>query len=165
MNDQLDSKGKLESSGQIQLVGFTIDDEPFGLDILAVQEINRMAKITKVPQTPEFVEGVINLRGTVIPVIDLRKKLGLPSKVHDKHTRIIVAEITTRTIGFVVDTVTEVIRIAKNLVDSLPELVSGKDQDYIRGVGKLDKRLLMLLDIDAMFSSSEQEQISETAST
>ena len=95
----------------LQLVTFSTGDEEFGVDILRVQEIIRTMAITKVPKAPEFVEGVINLRGKVIPIIDLRRRFGLQSKAHDKHTRIIVIEINTMIVGFVVDSVSEVLRI------------------------------------------------------
>ena len=139
----------------LQLVGFNLGDEEFGVDILKVQEINRMIDITKVPQSPDYVEGVINLRGEIIPVIDLRKRFGLPKKDPDRHTRIIVAEVGESTLGFVVDAVSEVIRIKSNTVEPPPPIVKGQHAEYIQGVGKLDGRLLMLLDIDKVLTQSE----------
>lgn len=143
----------------IQLVGFNLGDEEFGVDILKVQEINRMVDITKVPQSPDFVEGVINLRGEIIPVIDLRKRFGLSKKDPDRHTRIIVAEVGENTIGFVVDAVSEVIRIKSSTVEPPPQIVKGQQADYIQGVGKLDDRLLMLLDIEKVLTRSEISHI------
>lgn len=147
----------------LQLVGFTLGNEDFGVDILSVQEINRVTEITKIPSTPDFVKGVINLRGNVIPVIDLRSRLGMAEKEHDKQTRIIVADVDDRTVGLVVDAVSEVIRMDSNLVEPPPALIAGSTgkRDYIKGVGKLDDKLLMLLDINSMFSKEEQEQLSE----
>ena len=139
----------------LQLVGFNLGDEEFGVDILKVQEINRMIEITKVPQSPDFVEGVINLRGEIIPVIDLRKRFGLSKKDPDRHTRIIVAEVGESTLGFVVDAVSEVIRIKSDTVEPPPPIVKGQHAEYIQGVGKLDDRLLMLLDIDKILSATE----------
>lgn len=158
------STGSL-SDDLIQLVGFNLGDEDYGVDILRVQEINRMVDITKVPQAPEFVEGVINLRGTVIPVIDLRSRLGMPQKEHDRQTRIIVAEIDKRTIGFVVDSVSEVIRIPSKTVEPPPPIVAGHGSEYIEGVGKMDDRLLMLIDINKLFSQSEMNKFSQLADT
>ena len=150
----------------LQLVGFTLGDEDFGVDILSVQEINRVTEITKIPSTPDFVKGVINLRGNVIPVIDLRSRLGMPEREHDKQTRIIVADVDDRTVGLVVDAVSEVIRMDANLVEPPPEIIVGAGDKgrYIKGVGKLDDKLLMLLDINSMFSKQEQEQLSEIES-
>ena len=147
----------------LQLVGFTLGEEDFGVDILSVQEINRVTEITKIPSTPDFVKGVINLRGNVIPVIDLRNRLGMPEKEHDKQTRIIVADVDDRTVGLVVDAVSEVIRMDSKLVEPPPELIGATDEKgkYIKGVGKLDDKLLMLLDINSMFSKQEQEQLSK----
>ena len=147
----------------LQLVGFNLGEEEFGVDILKVQEINRMVEITKVPQSPDFVEGVINLRGEIIPVIDLRKRFGIPERDYDKQTRIIVAEIGESTIGFVVDAVSEVIRINSNTVEQPPQIVTGQQADYIQGVGKLDDRLLMLLDIDKVLTQSEISHLDEMA--
>ena len=112
----------LSKSGNeiLQLVTFSIGEEDFGVDILKVQEIIRMMDITKVPRAPEFVEGVINLRGKVIPIIDLRRRFGRTPKPHDKDTRIIVIEMSGIIVGFVVDAVSEVLRIPKSTVEAAP---------------------------------------------
>jgi purine-binding chemotaxis protein CheW len=145
----------------LQLVTFSIGDEEFGVEILKVQEINRMMEITRVPKAPDFVEGVINLRGRVIPVIDLRKRFGLESKVHDKDTRIIVIEINKMIVGFVVDAVSEVLRIPADTVEPPPPVVAGLDSEYISGVGKLEDRLLILLDLDRLLTRQEKSQLSQ----
>lgn len=145
----------------IQLVTFSIGDEEFGVDILKVQEIIRMLDITRVPRAPQFVEGVINLRGKVIPIIDLRRRFGLATRKHDKDTRIIVIEINKMVVGFVVDSVSEVLRIPANTVEPPPPVVSGLDSEYINGVGKLQDRLLILLDLDRLLSREEQKILSQ----
>jgi purine-binding chemotaxis protein CheW len=145
----------------LQLVTFSIGEEEFGVEILKVQEINRMMEITRVPKAPDFVEGVINLRGRVIPVIDLRKRFGLESKVHDKDTRIIVIEINKMIVGFVVDAVSEVLRIPADTVEPPPPVVAGLDSEYISGVGKLEDRLLILLDLDRLLTRQEKSQLSQ----
>jgi purine-binding chemotaxis protein CheW len=132
----------------LQLVSFHLGEEEFGVDILRVQEINRMREITRVPDSPDYVQGVINLRGQVVPVVDLRKRFGLPHKENDKDTRIIVVEIFGKIIGFIVDSVNEVLRIPANITESPPSLVAGSDKNYITGVGKLNDRLLILLDLE-----------------
>jgi purine-binding chemotaxis protein CheW len=139
---------KTEITDLLQLVSFKIGAEEFGVDILKVQEINKMTQITKVPNAPDFVEGVINLRGRVIPIIDLRTRLGLEKIEHTKDTRIIVVELDGKTVGFIVDAVNEVLRIPANITEKPPELVAGIDADYITAVGKLEDRLLILLDLD-----------------
>ncbi|MBI4804786.1 MAG: chemotaxis protein CheW [Desulfovibrio sp.] len=144
-----------DSGTLLQLVTFTISNEEFGLDILRVQEIIRTMEITKVPRAPDFVEGVINLRGKVIPIIDLRKRFGMESKKHDSQTRIIVVEIHSMIVGFVVDSVSEVLRIQSSTVEPPPAVVSGVESEYISGVGKLEDRLLILIDLDKLLSEEE----------
>ena len=143
----------------LQLVTFSIGSEEFGVDILKVIEIIRTMEITKVPKAPAFVEGVINLRGLVIPIIDLRRRFGLAEKAGDSDTRIIVIEINGMSVGFVVDSVSEVLRIPANTVEPAPAVVSGLDSDYISGVGKLEDRLLILLDLDKLLSSEDMENL------
>jgi purine-binding chemotaxis protein CheW len=142
----------------LQLVTFAISEEEFGIDILKVQEIIRIMDITKVPASPPHVEGVINLRGKVIPVIDLRSRFGMEPRQHDNQTRIIVIELHGMIVGFVVDGVSEVLRIQSNTVEPPPPVVSGIESEYIKGVGKLDNRLLILLDLDKLISSDEMSQ-------
>ncbi|HDQ39460.1 MAG TPA: chemotaxis protein CheW [Desulfonatronum sp.] len=144
----------------LQLVTFHIGEEEFGVEILTVQEIIRMMGITRVPKAPDFVEGVINLRGKVIPIIDLRKRFGMTAQEHDKHTRIIVIEINKVIVGFVVDSVSEVLRIPANTVEPPPAIISGIESEYISGVGKLADRLLILLDLDRLLSKGEQHMLS-----
>ena len=103
----MEENARRQDDALIQLVTFSIGDEEFGVDILKVQEIIRTMEITRVPRAPEFVEGVINLRGKVIPIIDLRRRFKLVDRAHDKHTRIIVIEISSMVVGFVVDSVSE----------------------------------------------------------
>jgi purine-binding chemotaxis protein CheW len=147
---------KKTSSELLQLVSFVLGNEEFGVDILCVQEINRMLQITKVPNAPGYVDGVINLRGRVIPVIDLRQKLGLPRKEHDNNTRIIVVEVNNKTIGFIVDGVREVLRIPVSITEAPPEIVSGINSEYIKSVGKLEDRLLILIDLEKILSKSDE---------
>ncbi len=143
----------------LQLVTFSIGEEEFGVDILKVQEIIRTMEITKVPRAQDFVEGVINLRGKVIPIIDLRRRFGLDSKAHDKHTRLIVIEINNMIVGFVVDSVSEVLRIPASTVEPPPPVVAGMESEYISGVGKLQDRLLILLDLDKLLSNEDMEAL------
>ena len=145
----------------LQLVSFKIGDAEFGVDILSVQEINKMMELTLVPNTPDFIEGVVNLRGRIIPVINLRSRLGLPVKEYDLETRIIVVEMTDKTLGFIVDEVKEVLRIPKSITEPPPQIVSGIDSDYITAIGKLEDRLLILLDLNRILSKEEANQLEE----
>jgi purine-binding chemotaxis protein CheW len=148
---------KVSSNEVLQLVSFYLGNEEFAVDILNVQEINRMVEITRVPRAPHFVEGVINLRGKIIPIIDLRKRLNLPEKDHDQQTRIMVVDVDNRTIGLVVDAVSEVLRLPIDTIEPPPPILAGVDTEYIKGVGKLGNRLLILLDLNKIFAEKEPE--------
>jgi len=154
---------KKETSEILQLVGFKIGMEEFGINILAVQEIIKIIDITKVPNASEYIEGVINLRGRIIPIVHLRKRLGMPIIEMDKNTRIIVVEISGKTIGFIVDEVQEVLRISTDITEKPPELVSGVDSDYITAVAKLEERLLILLDLEKTLANEELEELEQVS--
>ncbi len=141
----------------LQLVTFSIGSEEFGVNILEVKEIIRTMEITKIPRAPNFVIGVINLRNLVIPIIDLRCRFEMQVKEADSNTRIIVLEISDLLVGFVVDSVSEVLRIPKNTVEPTPPVVAGIEADYISGVGKLQDRLLILLDLNKLLSLDDIE--------
>ena len=149
---------KVESH-QLQLVTFNVGGEEFGVDILAVQEINRMSEVTRVPNSPDFVEGVINLRGKVIPIIDLRRRVGMPFQKRDKNTRIVVVELEGKIIGFIVDSVSKVITIDKSITEAPPPMVAGIDAEYITSIAKLDSRLIILLDLNKILSLNEQKEL------
>lgn len=141
---------------QLQLVSFWIGEEEFAIDILRVREINRMMLITRVPESADAVEGVINLRGLIVPVIDLRKQFSVEHNEQEvDESRIVVVDISGRVIGFIVDRVNEVLRIDRSIVDPPPSMMSGKSSDFIQGVGKLKDRLLILLDLDKLFNAVE----------
>lgn len=141
----------------LQLVSFEIGAEEYAIPILAVQEINRIMPITRVPHAPASVEGVINLRGRIIPVIDMRKRFGLEPAADQGDARIIVVEVgaESRVIGFTVDRVHEVLRLDASIVDPAPTAGGCDKSDYIRGVGKLDDRLLILIDLERLFTQND----------
>ena len=145
---------EVQTTQELQLVVFRLAQEEYGLPITKVQEINRLVPITKLPQTPSFVEGVINLRGRIIPVIDLRKRFHLGEKEESDDTRIIIVEVDGQTVGVTVDQVTEVVRLPGNAVEPPPPAFILEAQ-YVNGVGKLDNRLLILLNIDKILTSQE----------
>jgi len=145
----------------LQLVSFKIGDEEYGVDILEVQEINRMTEITRVPRSPGFVEGVINLRGKVIPIIDLRKRFRMEPKERDKDSRIVVVSIDGQVMGMIVDAVLEVLRLQTDTIEPPPDIATTVDSAYIQGVAKLDDRLLILIDLTRVFSESEKAALSQ----
>ena len=141
----------------IQLVSFSLAQEEYGVDVLKVREIIRMPSITRVPNTPHYVEGVINLRGKVIPIISMRKRFSLNETEYDKQTRIMVMDVGGELMGFIVDAVSEVIRISGSEIQPSPAVVtSGIDQECIAGVINQAERLLVLLDLEKMFSLDER---------
>lgn len=144
-------------SSLLQLVTFRIGEEEFGVDILAVQEIIRLLQITPVPRAPASIEGVINLRGKVIPVVNMRSRFSLPARQATLQTRIVVMELEEKIVGFLVDAVSEVLRIPATTVEEPPPVVAGIGSEYIRGVGKLDGRLLILLDLTHLMSHLDTE--------
>ncbi len=152
-NKVSDSRKPKEVTGELlQLVTFKLDEEEFAVNILEVQEINRMTTITKMPNSPHHVEGVVNLRGRIIPVVSLRKKFDLPDKGSNDHTRIIIMDIKGNTMGLIVDAVSEVLRIPSNIVEPPPPLSTGSCTEYIKGVAKLEDRLIMLVDLKGLFA-------------
>lgn len=145
---------QVQSMQELQLVIFRLGSEEYGLPITKVQEINRLVPITKLPQTPSFMEGIINLRGRIIPVIDLRKRFQLKTADHGDESRIIIVEVSGQTVGIIVDAVNEVVRMPGSSVEPPPPVFI-LDAQYIYGVGKLEDRLLILLDIDKILTSQE----------
>lgn len=147
----------------IQLVGFYLGEGYYGVDIMKVREINRMVGITKVPRAPKFIEGVINLRGSVLPVVNLRAKINMDRREHDKLTRIIVVDINGIMVGFIVDSVNEVIRIPEELTQAPPDIISSDmESRFIKSIAKIDENLLIILDIEKILSIEEQSAIRKT---
>jgi purine-binding chemotaxis protein CheW len=144
------------SDEALQLVTFRLAQEEFGIDIKKVQEINRMIDITKIPNAPAYVEGVVNLRGKIIPIVSLRTKLGLGQADRDKATRIMVVEIEGSVLGFIVDSVSEVLRIHDAKVEPAPSITGMADSNYLEGVINLKDRILILLNLTALFGSDSK---------
>ncbi len=142
--------------GEKQLVVFDLAEETYGVDIGSVREIIRIQEITNVPRTPDFVEGVINLRGNVIPVIDLRKRFGLREAEATKDTRIVVVDIDGNDIGVVVDAVNEVLRLPADAVEPPTGVTTTADSDYLLGIAKLENRLVILLDLQKALLNLDQ---------
>ena len=148
------------SDDLLQLVVFQLGGEEFGVEIMQVQEIIRMPDITRIPQSPDYVEGVINLRGKIIVVVNLDTKFDLHSKELDDDSRIVIVEVSNNVIGMIVDSVSEVMRLSPSNVEPAPDIISTKIQaDYLKGVGKLDDRLLILLDLGRVLNEDEVAQV------
>ena len=140
-----------------QLVVFNLGDESFGVDIGQVREIIKMAAITRMPNAPEFVEGIINLRGQITTIMDLRKRLSMKVAESDEHTRIIIVEASGSTLGMIVDSVSEVLRVSGKDIE--PPSAASTHAEYVQGVGKLDETLLILLDLNRILSEEEIQQM------
>jgi purine-binding chemotaxis protein CheW len=152
--------------GSLQIVSFRLADEEYGIEITKIQEIILMGEITRVPQTPPYVKGLINLRSNIIPIIDLRSRFGLAEASANDDTRIMVVNVKGKTIGLIVDAVSEVHRVSQDQIAPPPPTVAGLGRDYLIGLAKLDNRLLILLDIDKIMLQEHAEQIdAATAAT
>ncbi len=163
-------EGKVEGGSgvnQQQLVVFKLGGEDFGVDIMQVREIIRTGDITTVPNAPIFVRGVINLRGQITTIIDLRRKLGLTEKEsgkEDQQERVIVVEVDNNTVGMAVDAVTEVMYLSESDIDKVPEMIKETiGTEYLRGVGKLPNRLLILIDLKHVLHGEDIDAMRQSA--
>jgi purine-binding chemotaxis protein CheW len=153
----VEQKERQHSSGDVvQVVSFALGSEEYGVDISQVQEIIRMVEITHVPRAPRFMEGVINLRGQLIPIVDLRTRFGMIRADQTKSTRIVVTEIGSKRVGIIVDSVSEVLNIPFDQVENAPDMIAGTGTEYIQGVGKVHERLIILLDLTMVMSGEEK---------
>jgi purine-binding chemotaxis protein CheW len=142
-----------------QLVVFELANEHYGLDIATVEGIIKMQAITRMPQAPNFVEGVTNLRGSVVPVIDLRKRFGLEHQEETRDTRIVVVYMDRTKVGMIVDGVSEVLRVPEDAIEPPPTMVTTVNSAFIKGIAKLENRLVILLDLNRVLSLDEKESI------
>jgi len=148
---------------ELQVVGFRIGRETFGLPISIVREIVRVPEITSVPNAPDYIEGVINLRGRIIPIVDLRKRFGEKSFEPNKKNRIVVVELESRAIGLIVNSASEVLRIPPSEIEEPHNVFKEGELNYITGVGKLNGRLVILLDLNKILQRGELTRIEEFA--
>ena len=161
-NATADGKSGGEIAGR-EFLAFTLGKEEYGLDILKVQEIRGYESVTRVAHAPEFVKGVVNLRGTIVPIVDMRIKFQLGEPTYDQFTVVIILNIAGRVVGMVVDSVSDVITLKPEQVKPAPDMGSALNSDYLIGLGTLDERMLILIDIDRLMSSSDMGLIEKIA--
>ena len=156
-----------ESASKAALAGgefltFRLGGEEYGIDILRVQEIRSYETPTRIANAPPFIKGVVNLRGVIVPIVDLRLKLGCDSAEYDSFTVVIVLNVRGRVVGAVVDSVSDVLQLSKEAVKAAPELASSMDTSFITGIGNVGDRMLILMDIEGFMSSADMGLISDT---
>ncbi len=144
-----------------QFVEFKIGEEEYGIDILQVKTIERMMPITRVPKAPAFVEGVINLRGEIVPVIDLKKRFDLPLSEITDDTRIIIVSAEDITMGMIVDSATEVVQLTSKAIEPAPPITGSIESDYLEGVGKINEKLLILLNVGKLLKPQEISRLAQ----
>lgn len=158
------AEAKKEAAGQeVKFAVFTIGGIEFALDIMLIKEIIKPLKITVIPKAPRFIEGVINLRGGIIPIVDLRKRFGVKAAgAESAKERVIITRVNGKAIGLIVDSVTDVISLDKKNISPPPEIVKGIKSQFIKGVGKLNDRLILLIDLDTILTASERISLKES---
>ena len=142
---------------------FTLASETYGIDILKVQEIRGYDSITRIANTPEFIKGVINLRGVIVPIVDLRIKFRVGEATYNEFTVVIIMNVLEKTLGMVVDGVSDVVALSPEQIKAAPEMVSAMDTDYITGLGTLNDQMLILVDIEKLMSSDEMQIMEQAA--
>ena len=147
----------------LEFLSFTLGDEEYGIDIQKVQELRGYDAVTRIANAPEFIKGVVNLRGIIVPIIDMRIRFGIGTPSYDQFTVVIVLNIAGRVVGMVVDSVSDVITLSQEQIKPAPEMGSALDTDYLIGLGTLEERMLILVDIDRLMSSEEMGLIEAAA--
>ncbi len=162
-NDRQDSNLHLKMKDFMQVVSFRLHAEEYAIEITKVKEIILVEGVTRVPQMPSFIEGIINLRGNVIPVLDLRKRFDLPHAALSDQSRIVVTRMENRIVGLIVDSVSQVMKIPRSQIQPPPQTIAGLAGEYLVGIGKMDDRMILLLDIEKILSCNEKESLVEAA--
>lgn len=157
-DEKSDSDEELHEGEVVQLVSFMLDDVEYGIDILRVHEILRFPEMTRLPNTPPFIKGVINLRGNVIPVVDMRIRFGFPEADVTDLTRIIVVETGGKQVGILVDNVYQVVRLPVSSIDPPSDLITGIAEDFISGIGRLRDRLIVMLNMTQIIFLEDNEE-------
>ncbi|MBE9608801.1 chemotaxis protein CheW [Chitinilyticum piscinae] len=154
---------QLQDAGNQELLVFTLGVEEYGIDILKVQEIRGYDAVTSIANAPAFIKGVINLRGNIVPIVDMRIKFNLGNVTYDQFTVVIILSLVGRTVGIVVDGVSDVVTLNAEQLRPAPEFGAVLDTSYIKGLGAIDERMIILLDIEKLMTSQEMALIEETA--
>ncbi len=150
-----------QASSEKQFIVFRLGEEEYGVEILQVQTIERMLPITRVPHAPEFVEGVSNLRGSVVPIMDLRSRLGLPPKEPTNESRVITVKMEDVMVGMIVDAASDVVKVPTSAIEPPPSVIGGVESTYLEGVAKLEDRLLVLLKLAEVLKKDEVQQLKD----
>ena len=156
-------QNRAASHGITEVLAFTLGEEEYGINLLKVQEIRGYDAVTRIANVPDFIKGVVNLRGIIVPIIDMRIKFNLGTPTYDQFTVVIILNISGRTIGMVVDSVSDVITLTSQQLKPPPQMGSALDTEYLIGLGTLDDRMLILVDIDKLMSSGEMGLIEKLA--
>jgi purine-binding chemotaxis protein CheW len=151
-----------DTAGQ-EFLAFTLGKEEYGIDILKVQEIRGYEAVTRIANAPDFIKGVVNLRGIIVPIVDMRIKFNLGEPTYDQFTVVIILNIEGRVVGMVVDSVSDVTTLAREQIKPAPEMGTALNTDYLIGLGTIDQRMLILVDIDKLMSSAEMGLIDKIA--
>ena len=152
-----------ENSTRLEFIAFTLGQEEYGIDIQKVQELRGYETVTRIANAPEFVKGVVNLRGIIVPIVDMRIKFNLGMPTYDQFTVVIILNINGRVVGMVVDSVSDVINLSPEQVKPAPDMGSAFSTDHLIGLGTVDERMLILVDIDKLMSSTEMGLIEKMA--
>jgi len=156
---------KIRNSSVSEFLAFTLGQEEYGIDILKVQEIRGYESVTRIANAPEFIKGVINLRGIIVPIVDMRIKFNLGAPRYDEFTVVIILNIGNRVVGMVVDSVSDVTTLSPEQIKPAPEMGSALDTEYLIGLGTIDERMLILVDIDKLMSSTEMGLIDKVSAS
>jgi purine-binding chemotaxis protein CheW len=151
----IEQRDHAKAAGLQQFLAFQLGAEEYGIDILRVQEIRAYEKATRIPNTPDFMKGVINLRGVIVPVVDLRMKFGLETAEYNDVTVVVVLNVADRTVGVVVDSVSDVLSLAPGDIRPAPEFTASVDNAFVRGLATLDRRMLIIADIERLMTGAD----------
>ncbi|HEU4852795.1 MAG TPA: chemotaxis protein CheW [Telluria sp.] len=163
MSNHTQEAAQADADGVREFLAFTLGAEEYGIDILKVQEIRGYESVTRIASAPEFIKGVINLRGIIIPVVDMRIKFNLGTPVYDQFTVVIILNVGGRVVGMVVDSVSDVTTLTREQIRPAPEMGSSFDAQVLMGLGTIDERMLILIDIDRLMSSPEMGLLEKLA--
>lgn len=162
--EELKKTSDAAKSDDRQFVTFIIGEENYGVEVLKVQEIIGMTQIIHVPNSAEFMKGVINLRGAVVPVVDMRRRFRMEEREYDMFTVIIIVEVKNRMVGMIVDSVSDVVDISESTIQDTPHFTAKIETDFIKGIGQVESKLVIILDIDKILSTSDMEKMAQEES-